>query len=154
MHENSDKIMQAVMAGRTVSEIAAEQGMSEQAALALVDRHAAKWFDGPALRRELLYEVARLDSLIARYHALAMEGKGNVEAAAIYLKALMRKSVMTGLEAPATQAAVILHRVEEVQVHKTSTEEARARLDAFMGVSVRDKRGPDDESNSGNPKSY
>jgi hypothetical protein len=128
MPGNSNDIIKAMTNGRSIGEIAAEHGMSEEAVTALLDQHAAKWFEGPALRRELAFEIARLETLIAKYYALAMEGKGDVNAAAIYLKGLMRQSLMAGLEAPATHAAVILQKIE-MNGGPTTTDEIEAAID-------------------------
>ena len=63
MADDDAIILRAATDGRSIRDIATERGMSEAAVTAILDRQAASWLDGAHLRRELLFEVKRLEAL-------------------------------------------------------------------------------------------
>jgi hypothetical protein len=90
------------------------------------------FFDAKRLRRELAIEIARLDSLLAKYHALAMNGDGlNTNAGLLYCKLSSRKAALLGLDAPAFTTSLIVHQT--VAAKPTSTEQIRSVLDTLIG---------------------
>lgn len=106
------------------------------------------YLDGDRLRAELAIEVKRLDALLAKYYALAMEGDGiNINAGILYCKLAARKATLLGLDAPSHAAmSIIVHRVEESRL--TSTERLRAAVDRIRGKRL---PSPDDANGSENP---
>jgi hypothetical protein len=125
--------LKAAAEGRSIRDIAAKRKMTEREVLAILDKAAEAWGQGDRLRRELLYEVERLDALEAHYYAKALSGDEGANAAgALYVKLAERKSTLLGLNAPVASAAVIIHQTTPAG-KVTSTERIRAAIDRIRG---------------------
>jgi hypothetical protein len=127
---DANAIVQAVARGLAVRDVATASGVTEAEVRSLIDLQAANRFDGKHLRRELLFEVARLDALGAKYFARAMAGDGDINAGVLYVKISERKATLTGMNAPLGHAVQIIHQVARPRP-QTTTEDVDALIDAI-----------------------
>jgi len=139
MADDDALILRAATEGRTIRDIAAERGMSEESVAAILDREAATWFDGKHLRRELLMEVTRLNALARKYYSRAMgDDEGSITAGTLYVKLTERKATLIGLNAPAAASVQLIHQTAPVE-QRTSTQEIIALLDNVQGITARER---------------
>src|SRR5215468_4136487 len=104
---------------------------------AALDRHPIELDRDRFLKRTLALELMRLDQLEMAFEGKAIRDR-DVAAGALMVKIFERRATLLGLNPPLGHAVqVIQHEpVEKL----TSLEEARARLDEFMGIESKPER--------------
>src|SRR5262245_59853099 len=103
-----DEIVLLAANGVSLREIALQHRMSEDEVREIIDREAARCFEAAHLRRQFLLEARRLRELGQKFYDRAMSGDGDVNAAAIYIKASERLSTMAGMNHPVGYAVQIV----------------------------------------------
>jgi len=98
---------------------------------AALDRHPIELDREEYLRRTLALELLRLDQLEIAFEGKALRDK-DVAAGALMTKILERRATLLGLNPPIGHAVQVVQH--EPVTRRTSMEEARARLDEFMGI--------------------
>ena len=97
---------------------------------AALDRHPIELNRDAYLKRTLALELMRLDQLEMAFEGKALRDK-DVPAGVLMVKIAERRATLLGLNPPMGHVVQVIQH-EPVQ-RKTSLEEARARLDEFMG---------------------
>ena len=97
---------------------------------AALDRHPIELNRDAYLKRTLALELMRLDQLEMAFEGKAIRHK-DVAAGVLMTKILERRATLLGLNPPMGHAVQVVQH--EPAKKLTSLEEARARLDEFMG---------------------
>jgi hypothetical protein len=97
---------------------------------AALDRHPIELDRDAYLKRTLALELMRLDQLEMAFEGKALRDK-DVAAGVLMTKILERRATLLGLNPPIGHAVQVVQH--EPAKKLTSIEEARARLDEFMG---------------------
>jgi hypothetical protein len=103
-------VFAARSSGRSILAIARQFGLSEVAVRSTVAEMVARTYDGERLREDIALENHRLRSISLKYYGLAMDGDGDHQAAAIYVKTSERRMVMLGANAPQQYAVHLMNQ--------------------------------------------
>jgi len=133
---DEDAILKARIGGKSVRRIARENGCSEGAIDAILDRHAGSIMSDKYLRRAMLLELQRLDDYVETFHQKAIEG--DPVCGALCVKISERRATLLGLNAPLGLAVRIIHDTQP-QEQQSSTDRVLALLDRIAG------KPPDDD---------
>src|SRR5215470_6314107 len=98
---------------------------------AALDRHPIELNRDAYLKRALALGLMRLDQLEMAFEGKALRDK-DVAAGVLMTKILERRATLLGLNPPMGHAVQVIQH--EPATKRTSIEEARARLDEFMGI--------------------
>jgi hypothetical protein len=102
-----------VYGGGTVESIARARRLRVAEVARIVDKEAARRLSGEELRRGLYVETMRLEALLRRHFAAAMQG--DTISAALYVKTSERLSSMIGTNAPIGHAVHVINSSEPVE---------------------------------------
>src|SRR5262252_5691559 len=108
MPVDPDEIVLLAANGVLMREIALQHRISEDEVRAIIDQEAARCFEAAHLRRQFLLEARRLRELGQKYYAKAMAGDGDVNSAAIYIKASERLATLSGGNHPIGYAVQLI----------------------------------------------
>jgi hypothetical protein len=127
-----------VYGGQSVESIARSRRLTVAEVTRIVDEEAARRMSGEELRRGLYVEAVRLEALLRRHFAAAMEG--DTISAALYVKTSERLSSMIGTNAPIGHAVHVIHSSAKPVEQGTSTQRM---LEAIRRL--RNEPEPEDE---------
>jgi hypothetical protein len=99
-------------------------------------------YDGEWLRQEWALEDHRLRMVCQKYFGLAMDGEGNVTAAAIFIKASERRATLAGANAPQAYSVHLATAAAPEQL--TSTQKLSRALDLLDGRLAEAKPPPEE----------
>src|SRR5262249_2099732 len=120
----------AELATQRVHAIARAHGCTIDDVHAALDRHPIELDRDAYLKRTLALELMRLDQLEMAFEGKALKDK-DVPAGVLMVKIAERRATLLGRNPPLGHAVQVVQH--EPAKKLTSIEEARARLDAFMG---------------------
>lgn len=129
-----DEIVLLAANGVSMREIAASHRMSEDEVRAIIDREAARCFEAAHLRRQFLLEARRLRELGQKYYAKAMAGDGDVNSAAIYIKASERLATLSGLNHPVSYGVQVI--ASDPPAEPSSTDRIEQALAALRNRAI------------------
>jgi hypothetical protein len=118
------------LVNRRVHAIAKAHDCTVDQVNAALDRHPIELDRDTYLKRTLALELMRLDQLEMAFEGKALRDK-DVPAGVLMVKIAERRATLLGLNPPIGHAVHVVQH--EVATKLTTTEEARLRLDAFMG---------------------
>jgi len=104
---------------------------------AALDRHPIELNRDAYLRRTLALELMRLDQLEMAFEGKALRDK-DVPAGVLMVKIAERRATLLGLNPPLGHSVQVVQH--ESATKRTTLEEARARLDEFMGIESKPER--------------
>ena len=130
-------MVQAIADGLTLAQTADRFGVSVDEVRDAQKQALAAFSDGGALRLDWMLESKRLAAVGLKFYQIAMRD-ADPAAAVIFIKASERRATLMGANAPAAATVKLIHDAEPKE-HKTSIQDARARLDAFMQISPRER---------------
>jgi hypothetical protein len=102
-----------VFGGQSIERIARARRLTVAAVTRIVDEEAARALNAAALRRGLYVETVRLEALLKKHFAAAMEG--DTVSAALYVKTSERLNSMLGTNAPIGHAVHVINSSETVE---------------------------------------
>jgi len=114
--------------------IAQANGCTVEDVYAALDRHPIELDRDMYLKRTLALELIRLDQLEMVFGGKALRER-DVAAGALMVKIAERRATLLGLNPPIGHAVQVIQH--ESTNRRTSIEQARARLDEFMGIAPR-----------------
>jgi hypothetical protein len=123
-------ILREATMGKPVREIAKARGMTVPEVNHVLDLEAERLFGAAGLRRAMLLETERLGLLKQSLWTRAMTD-GDLQAAAVYVKASERLASMVGMNHPLGHLVTISGSLEPIE-HETSTQQLRRVFDELL----------------------
>jgi hypothetical protein len=138
IEQRDDAIVGALVAGRSVRVVQREFGLT----VVELDQALERCFplDTAARLRTIRGDLSRLDRLIEKFYLKAMAGDGDVNSAALVVKAWERKAELLGLDAVQRIDLQIINPPQQVPRHEKIAE-VIMRLTGRDGQQLNDGNG-------------